>query len=159
MKPLILILNGPNLNMLGIREPHIYGTDSLINIIQTVKVAYRDFEFNDYQSNHEGELIDILQGVINLSQESKSNAKIIPHFGVMINPGAYGHYSYALRDCLETVSCFKIEVHISNVHTRENFRSKSVISEVCDGVITGLGVEGYLIAAEWFRLKLRQFQK
>lgn len=159
MKPEILLLNGPNLNMLGIRDTHIYGASSLKIIIQTVKEAYPEFEFVDYQSNHEGGLIDILQNIINISQESKLNPKIIPYYGVMINPGAFGHYSYALRDCLETVNCFKIEIHISNVYARENFRKKSVISEVCDGVITGLGIEGYLLAAEWFRLKVMQSQK
>ncbi len=134
----ILLLNGPNLNMLGTREPKIYGRDTVEDIVK--RVERRAFELGvevlACQSNHEGVLIDFIQ-----QNQAKSDA-------IIINPGAFGHYSYAIRDAISGSNLPTVEVHISNVHAREAFRETMVLSAVCKGVITGLGWRGYLYALE-----------
>lgn len=134
----ILVLNGPNINFLGIREKGIYGTAdyaALVGMIQD-KAAQLGVEVEVFQSNYEGALIDKIQ-------ENYGKAD-----GIVINPGAFTHYSYALRDALASVEIPKIEVHISNVHKREEFRHISVTAPVCTGQIVGLGLKGYLLAME-----------
>jgi 3-dehydroquinate dehydratase-2 len=135
----ILIVNGPNLNLLGRREPDIYGTRSLADLMKMVRAKARSLgvQVNAFQSNHEGELIDFLQ-----KQGPGS-------LGIVINPGALSHYSLALFDCLQSLALPTVEVHISNIHAREEFRSKTVTGRAAKGVITGLGFAGYLLAMEF----------
>lgn len=128
----ILIINGPNLNLLGTREPEIYGKVSMENYLAQLREEFIDDEILFYQSNIEGELINRLQ------QDD---------FGaIIINPAAYTHYSYALADCLKNISKPKIEVHISNIYAREEFRQKSVTAPYTNGIISGFGLEGYRLA-------------
>jgi 3-dehydroquinate dehydratase-2 len=136
----ILLLNGPNLNLLGCRQPEIYGRSSLLEIIARVEAKAQSvgIVIKSFQSNHEGALIDFLQA-------EYQNAA-----GVIINPGAFTHYGYALRDCLAGIECPIIEVHLSNLDKREEWRRKSVIADVCTGRIIGLGPDGYLLALEYF---------
>lgn len=133
----ILLISGPNLNMLGARLPEIYGTQTLADIEDLVRkrAAEWDVEIAAFQSNHEGALIDFIQA------ERAAD-------GLIINPGAFGHYGYALRDALENFAGGKMEVHLSNVHAREPFRHDLVLSPVVDGVVAGLGWRGYLAALD-----------
>jgi len=132
----ILVLNGPNLNLLGNREPSVYGNVNLEAVIETLKEQGKQLGANieHFQSNNEGELIDKLH---------QAREKF---HGVIFNPGAYTHYSYALRDAVAAIGIPVIEVHISNIYNREPFRSTSVIAPVCVGQISGLGVAGYSLA-------------
>lgn len=132
----ILLINGPNLNLLGTRQPDIYGSMTLADLVSELKdtAAPLGVEIKDFQSNHEGALIDFIQ------TESKDAD------GIIINPGAYTHYSVALRDALAAVAIPVIEVHISNIYAREEFRHTSITAPVCTGQISGLGVEGYRLA-------------
>ena len=135
-----LILNGPNLNLLGQREPGVYGTMSYESLCQLVRghAAAHGSTAECIQSNHEGALIDAIhaaQGVYD---------------AIVFNPGAFTHYSYALHDALKAVSVPCVEVHISNVHQREEFRHKSVTAPACVGQICGLGFKGYLLAMDYF---------
>jgi 3-dehydroquinate dehydratase-2 len=134
----ILVVNGPNLHALGRREPEIYGHDTLADILGRIeqRAAELGAEIVPFQSNHEGAIIDFVQAEQAISQ------------GMIINPGAFGHYSYAIRDCIAGSGLDTVEVHISNVFTREEFRHTSVISAVCRGVISGLGWRGYIHALE-----------
>lgn len=129
----VLVLHGPNLNLLGEREPQIYGrlTLSRINTVLKECGATRGLAVDCRQSNHEGELIDIIQ-------EARQNYR-----GLLFNPGAFTHYSYALRDALTAAALPVVEVHLSNIFAREGFRRRSVISPVADGVICGLGLDSY----------------
>ena len=139
----IVIVNGPNLNLLGKREPHVYGTRSHADLVKTVRAKGRALgvEVSVFQSNHEGELIDFLQ------KEAPGS------LGIVINPGALSHYSLALFDCLQSLAVPTVEVHISNIHAREEFRSKSVTARAAKGVITGLGFQGYLLAMDFLTAK------
>lgn len=130
----ILIINGANLNLLGTREPEIYGTTSMESIIKSIENKYNTHEFLYFQSNHEGAIIDRIQ-------EEDFDA-------LVINPGAFTHYSYAIADCLKNLKKPKIEVHISNIYQREEFRQKSVTARYTDGILSGFGVNGYLLAVE-----------
>lgn len=136
--PYLLVVHGPNLNRLGVRKPETYGTKTLADIISQAqeRAGRYGVTVKDKQSNHEGDLIDFLQ-------EHGPNA-----LGIIVNPGAFGHYSYALRDCLEDIARPTIEVHISNVHKREPFRHQLVLSDVVLGQVVGLGTEGYGFAVE-----------
>lgn len=135
----ILIINGPNLNFLGIREPAQYGMEnyeSLCTKLLTVAQEKGD-SLEIYQNNSEGALIDRIQKAYSDGTE-----------GIIINPGAYTHYSYAIRDALVSIRVPKIEVHISNIHKREEFRHTSVTAPVCDGQMVGFGTNGYFLAME-----------
>lgn len=125
----ILILNGPNLNLLGTREPEIYGSVSMDAYLFDLKKEFSTSEILYFQSNLEGEMINRLQ-------EDDFDA-------VIINPGAFTHYSYAIADCLKNISKPKVEVHISNIYQREEFRQKSVTASSTNGVISGFGMESY----------------
>jgi 3-dehydroquinate dehydratase-2 len=135
----ILIVNGPNLNLLGTREPHIYGKRSLADLMKMVrgKAKQLGVQVSAFHSNHEGEIIDFLQ------KEAPGS------LGIVINPGALSHYSLALFDCIQALGVPTVEVHISNIHAREEFRSKTVTGRATRGVITGLGFKGYLLAMEF----------
>ncbi len=135
----ILVINGPNLNFLGIREKGIYGTQDYSYLLKLLeeKAKEKKLELETFQSNCEGEIIDRLQ-----------KAYYDQVDGIIINPGAYTHYSYAIRDALSSLTIPKIEVHISNIHQREEFRHTSVTAPVCTGQIAGLGLQGYLLAIE-----------
>ena len=128
----ILIVNGPNLNLLGTREPEIYGTVSMADFLENLKEKFPEDEILFFQSNVEGEIINRLQ-------ENDYEALII-------NPAAYTHYSYAIADCLKNIQKPKIEVHISNIYKREEFRQKSVTASYTDAVLSGFGLNGYRLA-------------
>ena len=128
----ILIVNGPNLNLLGTREPEIYGTTSMEDELSNLQHKFPDHQITYYQSNVEGEIINRLQ---------KNDFDAL-----VINPGAFTHYSYAIADCLQNISKPKIEVHISNIYKREEFRQKSVTAANTDGVLSGFGLKGYELA-------------
>lgn len=130
----IQIINGPNLNLLGIREPGIYGSDSFDTFLPQLKAQFPNIEIAYFQSNVEGELIDKMQEV-GFSAD-----------GIVLNAGAYTHTSIALHDCIRSLKAPVIEVHISNVHAREEFRHKSLISSACKGVIAGFGLDSYRLA-------------
>lgn len=135
----ILVLNGPNLNLLGQRQPEVYGSGTLEDVVALCRdaAAGHGREIDARQSNHEGVLIDWIH-------EARGTAS-----GVVINPGGYSHTSVALRDALATLEVPVVEVHVSNIHGREEFRDRSLVSPVVDGVVCGLGVEGYRAAVEW----------
>ena len=132
----ILIINGPNLNLLGKREPGIYGSDSLFEIQGEIVSLAKELGINVefYQSNHEGGIIDALHNAMDEND------------GVILNAGAFTHYSYALRDAIAAIKIPVIEVHMSNIHAREEFRHTSVIAPVCMGTIAGFGKNSYLLA-------------
>jgi 3-dehydroquinate dehydratase-2 len=140
----IKIINGPNLNMLGKRDKKIYGAKNYKDLCDDLMKYSKDknFELEIYQSNHEGDIIDSVQK--------------LDYDALIINAGAYSHYSYAIRDALEIVGVPKIELHISNIYNREDFRKKSVISEVCDSTISGFGIDGYFIAIDYLKSKLQK---
>ena len=132
----ILILNGPNLNLLGKREPGIYGSSSFEAYLPELQAAYPDAVIEYYQSNVEGEMINKMQEVG------------FTYDGIVLNAGAYTHTSVALHDCIRAIKCPVVEVHISNVHTREEFRHRSMISAACRGVICGFGLDSYRLAVD-----------
>ena len=134
----LIIINGPNLNLLGIREKEIYGETSFEEYLSTLKSKFKDVELEFFQSNHEGELIEKIQEV-GFSYE-----------GIIINAGGFTHTSVALRDAIASISSPAIEVHISNILNREDFRKKSFLSDVCKGIISGLGLKGYEFAIDYF---------
>lgn len=130
----IQIINGPNLNLLGVREPEIYGNHNFETYLQELHSKFPDITIEYYQSNIEGELINKIQEVG------------FDYDGIVLNAGAYTHTSIALQDCIRSVKCPCVEVHISNVHTREEFRHHSYISAACLGVICGFGLNSYELA-------------
>lgn len=136
----ILVINGPNLNFLGIREKAVYGNESYNTLMTMIlkKGAELGVEVDTYQSNHEGAIIDRLQQ----AYYDKTD-------GVIINPGAYTHYSYAIHDALKSIFVPKVEVHISDINTREEWRRVSVTAPACDRQIAGHGFDGYLEAMEY----------
>lgn len=130
----IQIINGPNLNLLGVREPGIYGSSSFENYLPRLRAQFPDIQIDYYQSNIEGELIDKMQQVG------------FEYDGIVLNAGAYTHTSIALQDCIRSLKAPVVEVHISNVHQREEFCHHSYISAACLGVICGFGLAGYAMA-------------
>jgi 3-dehydroquinate dehydratase II len=143
--PSILVLHGPNLNLLGMREPGVYGTVTMDGINAKMVELGKELglEVRCHQSNHEGALIDALH-------DARTWAA-----GVVFNPGGYTHTSVALRDAISAINLPVIEVHISNVHAREEFRHKSMISAVCAGTISGLGVQSYLLGLRGLAEKIK----
>jgi len=134
----ILIINGPNLNLLGAREPEIYGSATLEDLTRGLETAFPEVEFEFYQSNHEGDLIDRLQ------EAAKTEAD-----GIVFNPAGYSHTSVALRDTIGAIGIPVVEVHISNIHARERFRHRSMTGAASIGQIAGLGVAGYHLAVRY----------
>jgi len=134
----VLIINGPNLNLLGQREPGIYGSESFENYLPELRKRFPEVDIDYYQSNVEGELI-------NKMQEAGFYGGCE---GIVLNAGAYTHTSVALHDCIRSLKCPVVEVHISNVHQREAFRHQSMISAACKGVICGFGLKSYELAVD-----------
>ena len=134
----ILIINGPNLNLLGKREPELYGSTSLWDIENRLKEKFPKLKLEFYQSNSEGGIIDALHKGMDGSFD-----------GMVLNPGAYAHYSYAIRDAVSALKIPVVEVHLTNVHAREEFRRRSVIASVCKGVIAGFGPASYELAVRF----------
>ncbi|MED1785608.1 type II 3-dehydroquinate dehydratase [Brevibacillus fortis] len=142
----VLLLNGPNLNLLGTREPDVYGRETLEDVVTILTGVMDELGgvLEHLQSNHEGVLIDAIHQARGV------------HDGILINPGAFTHYSYAIRDALASVALPTIEVHISNIHARETFRHHSVIAPIAIGQVVGLGIDGY----EWaLRALVRKIEK
>ncbi|MFA7473762.1 MAG: type II 3-dehydroquinate dehydratase [Spirosomataceae bacterium] len=133
----ILIINGPNLNLLGKRQPEIYGSRGFEDYFQQLKEKFSEVSLSYFQSNHEGALIDKIHEV-GFSFD-----------GIVINAGGYTHTSVALADALSSVTCPAVEVHISNIHAREKFRHHSYLTPVCKGMICGLGLQGYELAVQY----------
>ncbi len=134
----IIIINGPNLNLLGKREKNIYGDQDFESYFAELKRDYDEVNLEYFQSNHEGELVDKIHEVG------------FSYDGIILNAGAYTHTSVAIADAIAGVNTAVIEVHISNVHKREEFRHKSYLSPVCKGIIVGFGLDGYRLAVESF---------
>lgn len=137
----IQIINGPNLNLLGVREPAVYGKSSFNDYLERLHQIYSDIELEYYQSNVEGELINKIQ------------ERGFDFDGIVLNAGGYTHTSVAIRDAIKAVTTPVIEVHISNVHAREEFRHKSMLSAVCEGVIAGFGMDSYRLAIDAIKYK------
>lgn len=137
----IMVINGPNLNMLGIREPGVYGNQSYTDLEAYIEnyAEEHGMEATVLQSNSEGEIIDFIHHALGNFD------------GIVINPGAYTHYSYAIHDALSSVNIPAVEVHISNIHKREEFRHKSVTAPACIGQICGLGFRGYTLALDYLK--------
>ena len=140
MKKNIQIINGPNLNLLGVREPEVYGSLSFEKYLQELKNLFPDIEIGYFQSNVEGEIIN------------KLHETGFSFDGIILNAGGYTHTSVAIHDAIKSISTPVIEVHISNVHARESFRSQSLIAAACKGVIAGFGMASYRLAVEAFGL-------
>lgn len=138
MKARILIINGVNLNLLGKREPHIYGSTTFEQYFETLKSLFPELDLYYFQSNYEGAIVEKIHEV-GFSYE-----------GIIINAGAYTHTSIAIADAISAVKTPCVEVHISNIHAREEFRHKSYLSRVCKGMIVGLGLDGYRLAVSFF---------
>lgn len=134
----LAIINGANLNLLGVREPEIYGSTSFEEYFEDLKKLYPDVGFNYYQSNIEGELVDFIQKTGFVAD------------GLIVNVGGYSHTSVVIADAIKSVPAKSVEVHISNLYRREDIRHHSLVSSYVEGTITGLGLEGYRLAVEWF---------
>tara|TARA_S200000501_G_scaffold353867_1_gene374023 strand:- start:462 stop:878 length:417 start_codon:yes stop_codon:yes gene_type:complete len=135
----IIIINGPNLNLLGKRETNIYGNESFEDYLDVLKEKFPNFQIDYFQSNHEGEIID----KIHYSDENYN--------AILINAGGYSHTSVAIFDAIKAISCQVIEIHISNIYSREDFRTKSLLSSACKSVICGFGLKSYYLALESLR--------
>ncbi len=135
----VLILNGPNLNLVGKREPEIYGNQSFDEFIPIIRKSFADWEIQYEQTNHEGILIDLLQ-----QAESRFDA-------VILNPGGYSHTSVALADAIRSISVPVLEVHLSNIHAREPYRQHSMTASACRGIISGFGLQSYVLALQSVR--------
>ena len=138
----IQIINGPNLNLLGVREPEIYGSLSFEDYLKELKKYFSDIEISYFQSNIEGEIIN------------KLHETGFSFYGIILNAGAYTHTSIAIRDAIKSISTPVIEVHLSNTHARELFRHQSMITGVCKGVIAGFGMNSYRLAVEALKSKI-----
>lgn len=134
----ILIINGPNLNMLGQREPDIYGSETFDDVLQQLRAEFSAMSIHYFQSNHEGAIVDRLQESLKEDWQA-----------LVVNMGAFTHYSYAIYDALNMVSIPIVEVHLSHLFSRETFRHTSVIAPACDGLISGFGKHGYRMALMW----------
>ena len=134
----IMIINGPNLNLLGKREPSIYGNEDFEGFFNRLKASFPDHSIEYFQSNIEGEIVDQLQSCG------------FSYDGIILNAAAYTHTSIAISDAVAAITAPVIEVHISNIYAREEFRHKSIISKNCIGMISGLGLEGYMLALSYF---------
>jgi 3-dehydroquinate dehydratase-2 len=134
----ILVINGPNINFLGIREPSVYGSTNYKQLCNLIREEAKRLELDIeiYQNNIEGEMINTIQEAYG------------EYDGIIINPGAYTHYSYAIHDALKSVSIPTVEVHLSNIHSREEFRKTSVTAPACIGQISGFGIQSYLLALQ-----------
>lgn len=132
----ILVLNGPNLNLLGEREPEIYGSTTLADIRVMLEAGFPSHRFDFFQSNHEGELIDRVHAAF---RDATLN-------GVVVNPGGFSHTSVALRDALSALKVPKVEAHLSNIHAREAFRHTSLTAGACQGLVSGFGADSYRLA-------------
>ncbi len=130
----IAIINGPNLNLLGLREPSVYGAESFDSYLKRLESKFKELDLRFFQSNHEGQLIDYIQ---------KAGFEMD---AILINPGGLSHTSVSLADALNAVPCRKIEVHISNIHARESFRQQTVTGSACEAVLGGFGLKGYEMA-------------
>ncbi len=133
----IAIINGPNLNLLGKREPEVYGSLSFEQYLQQLETQFPEFRFSYFQSNIEGELINAIQAAAETAD------------GIVLNPGGYTHTSVAIGDAIAAISVPVVEVHISNIHAREDFRKISHVSAKAKGTIAGLGLTGYALAVQW----------
>ncbi len=146
----ILIINGPNLNLLGVREPEKYGVDSLEKInaylLADIAINHPNIQLDFFQSNHEGEILDQIHHARD------------DYDGIIINAGAFTHYSYALRDAISAIFLPVIEVHLTNIYNREDFRKTSVLSAVCIGSINGFGKHSYRLAIEALALRLEEIK-
>jgi 3-dehydroquinate dehydratase II len=136
----LIIINGPNLNLLGKREPEIYGSQTFLEYFESLKAKFSEVELHYFQSNHEGELLDKIHEIG------------FSFAGIILNAGAYTHTSIALRDALAAISTPTVEVHISNIYAREEFRHHSYLTAKCAGIISGLGLKGYELAIRYFLL-------
>ncbi len=134
---MICIINGPNLNLLGRRQPEIYGTTSFEDYLRTLREEHPEIDIEYYQSNCEGEIIDKIHRLGYDTPDCE---------GIIINPGAYAHYSYAIADAISSIQIPVIEVHISNIHARDEFRHKSVTAPSCRAMLCGFGLKGYELA-------------
>lgn len=137
---MIAIINGPNLNLLGKRQPEIYGNQNFETFLRTLRERFPLTPIEYFQSNSEGEIIDHIHRLGYDSPECT---------GIVINPGAYSHYSYAIADALSSVALPAVEVHVSNILTRDSFRHQSVTAPSCRGMLTGFGLEGYAMAVSY----------
>lgn len=134
----IVIINGPNLNLLGVREPEIYGNRTFEEYLNELRTTFPTAEIDYFQSNIEGEIIDKLQAV-GFSAD-----------GIVLNAGGYSHTSVAIHDAIAAITTPVVEVHISNIFAREEYRHHSLLSDACAGVVCGLGLDGYRLAVDWF---------
>ncbi len=143
----IQVITGPNLNLLGTREPSIYGSETLADIITRCRALAKELgaELDDFQSNHEGELVEKIQQCAGTKCD-----------GILINPAAYGHTSIAIRDAFQAVRIPFVEVHLSNVHAREEFRRHSMLSDVASGIVIGFGADSYLLGLRGLIDKIRR---
>ncbi len=145
---MICIINGPNLNLLGKRQPEIYGSVSFDSYLDSLRSRFPETEIDYFQSNSEGEIIDKIHS---LGYDTPSCT------GIIINPGAYAHYSYAIADAISSITLPVVEVHISNIHAREEFRRKSVTAPSCRAIISGCGLHGYQLALQYLQMNNSTF--